>query len=153
MQTLYSFIKRFIWRCGNASVFTQDSASQDNLWPIRLIFRRLHFLVCSDKVPVERANSVAVGNATCCLSSQGGHSCCYWCRYIMIARDSLVVILLSPDESEENNTCHVSSVVLSIRICGLILLWFVQVDAVIGFSWTKRPQGTNVLCVRYLHSL
>lgn len=113
VQTLYSFIQQFIWRCGNASVFTQDSASQDNLWPIRLIFRRLHFLVCSDKVPVERANSVAVGNATCCLSSHGGHSCCYWCCYIMIARESLVVILLSPDESGENNSCHVSRVLSS----------------------------------------
>lgn len=28
----------------------------------------------------------------------------------MITRDSLVVIFLSPDESEENNTCHVSRV-------------------------------------------
>lgn len=31
----------------------------------------------------------------------------------MITRDALVVIVLSPDESEENNTCHVSRVLSS----------------------------------------
>lgn len=65
----------------------------------------------SDKVPVERANSVSPSSATCCPSSRG--SCCCWCCFIMITRDSLVVVFLRPDESEENNIRHVSRVLSS----------------------------------------
>uniref|UniRef100_A0A7N6BSH8 Uncharacterized protein n=1 Tax=Anabas testudineus TaxID=64144 RepID=A0A7N6BSH8_ANATE len=67
-------------------------------------------LVDRDKVPVERAaNSVSVCE-TPLVASWGSICCCYWC-YIMITGDCLVVILLSPDESEENNICHVSRVI------------------------------------------
>lgn len=102
-----------MWRCGASSLVIQDGTRQVNLSPIQLILRRLHFLVGSDKVPVERANSVSLWSATRGPSSWGNNCCRYWCCYIMIARDTLVVIFLSPDESEENNTCHVSRVLSS----------------------------------------
>lgn len=101
-----------MWRCGVCTQLIEDGTCQVNLCPIQLILKRLRFLVVgSDKVPVERANSVSPSSATRCPSSRG--SCCCWCCFIMITRDSLVVVFLRPDESEENNIRHVSRVLSS----------------------------------------
>lgn len=101
--------------------------------PIQLILRRLHFLVGSDKVPVEGVNSLSLSSAHLLPSFWGSNCCCYWCCYIMTTRDSLV-IFLSPDESEENNTRHVSSVVSTYSCLVCFCLWFSPALNLEGFS-------------------
>lgn len=140
-------------QCGAGSPLIQDATCHVNLCPIQLILRRLHFLVGSDEVPVERANSESSWDVTCCPSSWGGTCCCFCCCHIMNTRDSLVVISLSPDESEENNTCHVSRVLSP----ALFLLWFcfgfscfkpvkwLPWRIVVSLSWMRRPSGVNAL--------
>lgn len=68
----------------------------------------------------------------------------------MTPRDSLAAFFLSPDESEENNICHVSTDVrlqlpaLFLPLISAVvslegLLWWPQSSQ----SWIKRPLGIN----------